>query len=78
MPPLRGTGFTDMMADAARKLGWHPFPGPAAVNDAQLSESRRLRVSRLLLARRLSHQRQGIDGGHDDPQGAGDEAPRRS
>ena len=32
MPPLRGTGFTDMMADAARKLGWHPFPGPAAVN----------------------------------------------
>ena len=32
MPPLRGTGFTEMMADAARKLGWHPFPGPAAVN----------------------------------------------
>ena len=32
MPPLRGTGFTDMMADAARKLGWHAFPGPAAIN----------------------------------------------
>ena len=32
MPPLRGTGFTDMMAGAARQLGWHPFPGPAAVN----------------------------------------------
>ena len=32
MPPLRGTGFTDMMAEAARKLGWHAFPGPAAVN----------------------------------------------
>src|SRR5688572_26016193 len=32
MPPLRGTGFTDMMADAARKRGWHPFPGPAAIN----------------------------------------------
>jgi gluconate 2-dehydrogenase alpha chain len=32
MPPLRGTSFTDMMADAARKLGWKPFPGPAAVN----------------------------------------------
>jgi gluconate 2-dehydrogenase alpha chain len=31
MPPLRGTGFTDMMADAARTLGWHAFPGPAAV-----------------------------------------------
>jgi len=32
MPPLRGSGFTDMMADGARKLGWHVFPGPAAVN----------------------------------------------
>jgi len=32
MPALRGTGFTDMMAGAARTLGWHPFPGPAAIN----------------------------------------------
>jgi gluconate 2-dehydrogenase alpha chain len=32
MPPLRGTGFTDMMATAATGLGWHPFAGPAAVN----------------------------------------------
>jgi gluconate 2-dehydrogenase alpha chain len=32
MPPLRGTGFTDMMATAATSLGWHPFPGPAAIN----------------------------------------------
>ena len=32
MPPLRSTGFTDMMADAARKIGWHAFPGPAAIN----------------------------------------------
>jgi gluconate 2-dehydrogenase alpha chain len=32
MPALRGTGFTEIMADAARKLGWHPFPGPAAIN----------------------------------------------
>ena len=31
MPPLRGTRFTEMMADAARKLGWRPFPGPAAI-----------------------------------------------
>jgi gluconate 2-dehydrogenase alpha chain len=35
MPPLRGTGFTDMMATAARGLGWHPFPGPAAINSAR-------------------------------------------
>jgi len=32
MPPLRGTEFTDLMGTAARRLGWHPFPGPAAVN----------------------------------------------
>ena len=31
MPPLRGTDFTEMMAAAARQLGWRPFPGPAAV-----------------------------------------------
>jgi gluconate 2-dehydrogenase alpha chain len=32
MPPLRGTEFTELMADAARRLGWSPFPGPAAIN----------------------------------------------
>jgi len=32
MPPLRGTEFTDLMGNAAQRLGWHPFPGPAAVN----------------------------------------------
>jgi gluconate 2-dehydrogenase alpha chain len=32
MPPLRGSEFTERMVTAAGKLGWHPFPGPAAVN----------------------------------------------
>jgi gluconate 2-dehydrogenase alpha chain len=32
MPPLRSTDFTEMMAGAARRLGWHSFPGPAAIN----------------------------------------------
>jgi gluconate 2-dehydrogenase alpha chain len=32
MPPLRGTEFTELMGAAASKLGWHPFPGPAAIN----------------------------------------------
>jgi len=32
MPPLRETDFTNMMADAARKLGWNPFHQPAAIN----------------------------------------------
>ena len=35
MPPLRWTGFIDQMAEAARGLGWHPFPGPAAVNSVR-------------------------------------------
>ncbi|MFT3866666.1 MAG: GMC family oxidoreductase [Solirubrobacterales bacterium] len=32
MPPLRRTGYSELMADAARGLGWHPYPHPAAVN----------------------------------------------
>ncbi len=32
MPPLRRTGFTDLTATAARRLGWHPFAAPAALN----------------------------------------------
>ncbi|MBL8136657.1 MAG: GMC family oxidoreductase [Acidobacteria bacterium] len=32
MPPLRGTGYIDRMTAAGRALGWHPFPGPAAIN----------------------------------------------
>jgi gluconate 2-dehydrogenase alpha chain len=32
MPPLRWTDWHEKMASAARGLGWHPFPGPAAVN----------------------------------------------
>jgi len=32
MPPLRDTDFTDMMMIAAKKLGWKPFRGPAAIN----------------------------------------------
>ena len=39
MPPLRGTEFTDMMGATARRLGWHPFAGPAAIN-SQLYDSR--------------------------------------
>lgn len=32
MPALRSTEFLEKMAAAARSIGWHPFPGPAAVN----------------------------------------------
>jgi len=32
MPALRGSGFTDHMMDAAKKLGWKSFRPPAAIN----------------------------------------------
>jgi gluconate 2-dehydrogenase alpha chain len=32
MPPLRSTGWSDLMSEAARRLDWHPFPAPAAIN----------------------------------------------
>jgi gluconate 2-dehydrogenase alpha chain len=32
MPPLRSTEFIDHMAEAARRMGWHPFHPPAAIN----------------------------------------------
>ncbi len=32
MPPLRSTGFIDLMSAAARGQGWSPFPGPASIN----------------------------------------------
>jgi gluconate 2-dehydrogenase alpha chain len=38
MPPLRSTGFIDVMTAAARTLGWHPFPGPAAINSQPYQE----------------------------------------
>ena len=31
LPPLRRTGWTELVADAARRLGLHPYPGPAAI-----------------------------------------------
>lgn len=32
MPALRGAGFSDLMASAAKRLGWHPYNPPAAIN----------------------------------------------
>jgi gluconate 2-dehydrogenase alpha chain len=31
MPPLRPAGYPTMMGEAMRKLGYHPFPQPAAI-----------------------------------------------
>lgn len=32
MPPLRSTGYTTLMIEAAKRLAWNPFPGPSAIN----------------------------------------------
>ena len=34
LPPLRRSGWNDMTAAAAKRLGWHPFPGPASIRSA--------------------------------------------
>jgi len=55
MAPLRGSEFSERMAEAARKLGWHPFRPPAAIN----SEPYRGRPHR-----RVPYRRKEFDRGH--------------
>ncbi len=38
MPPLRRAGFTDHMAEAAKRLGWHSYSPPAAINSVAREE----------------------------------------
>jgi gluconate 2-dehydrogenase alpha chain len=38
LPPLRRSGYNDMMAAAASGLGWHPFPGPASIRSKTYKE----------------------------------------
>ena len=33
LPPLRRSGWTELMAGAARGLGWSPYPGPAGIRE---------------------------------------------
>src|SRR2546423_903138 len=35
MPPLRASGYNEHMFQAAKQLGWKPFPGPAAINSRE-------------------------------------------
>ena len=35
MPPLRRAGFTELMEQAAKRLGWKPFRPPAAINSEE-------------------------------------------
>jgi gluconate 2-dehydrogenase alpha chain len=40
MPPLRRSGWTELTERAARSLGWHPFPAPAAINSVPYNGNR--------------------------------------
>jgi gluconate 2-dehydrogenase alpha chain len=31
LPPLRRSGWNELMSATAKRLGWHPFPGPASI-----------------------------------------------
>ena len=40
MPALRGTEFTELMADAATKLGWHPFRPQPPLTRSRIADGR--------------------------------------
>ena len=76
MPPLRGTAFIEKMAAAAKSARLASVSRPGGDQLAHLSEPLGLHVSRLLQPRRLPRRREELDGGDDDPAGAGDRAPQ--
>ena len=75
MPPLRSTGFIDLMTSAARGLGWHPFPGPALDQLAAVSGPIGVHVSRLLQQGRLPRRCEERPAPDDDSARAGDRPP---
>jgi gluconate 2-dehydrogenase alpha chain len=39
MPPLRRTGWSELMDSAGKRLGWHPYPCPAAINSQPYNDN---------------------------------------
>jgi len=39
LPPLRRSGFTDLMRAAGRRLGWHPFPNPSSAHSESFKDT---------------------------------------
>ena len=76
MPPLRWTDWHDKMAAAATKPRMASVPRAGRDQHARVREPAGLRVSRFLRARRLSRQRERLDGRHHDPEGAENRQPR--
>ena len=74
LPPLRRTGWTELTADAARALGWHPFPAPDGDQLRALQRQSGMHLLRLLLGERLLPRRQRLDRRERHPPGRGDRA----
>jgi hypothetical protein len=67
MPPLRGTEFTELMAVTARKLGRHPFAGPAAIDSQGYDDRPGCMYHGFLQLWRVSRQREKFDRRQHDP-----------
>ena len=63
------------MTGAAKALGWHPFPGPAAINSERYQDRIAVHVPRLLQSRRLPRGREERPERHDDSARAEDRPP---
>ena len=59
MPALRPAGYPVLMGDVMKKMGYHPFPQPAAINSVEYKGRPRVHVLRVLRRRlRLLEQLQ--------------------
>ena len=63
--PIKSAHAGMMFGEAAKSLGYHPFPAPVAIASARLRQqrghrARRLRILRLLQPHGLRGQRQGV------------------
>ena len=74
-PPLRRSGWTDMMDDAARKSRLASVSRPCRNPLAGVPRDVRLYLLRILLLDGLLHQREGADGRRLHPAGREDEEP---
>jgi hypothetical protein len=66
MPTLRGAGFSDLMAKAARRLGWHPYSPPAAINSVPYEKRTACFYHGFCGSGWLPNQRKRLDRGNND------------
>ena len=78
MPPLKRGAADHYFAEAAKSLGYHPFPQPAAdrVHRRLRGGPLGLHVLRVLPRLPVPRERQDLDAQHVDPGGPGHRQPR--